>query len=91
MGLYTGGLIIGRIFESEISGAYSREGVFFSFCRGGGLTCITRILLFVITLCYNILLKEFSGVCVTCSLHAKLCTLNDFLMKVKCAQMFHSA
>ena len=27
MGLYTGGLIIGRIFASEIWGAYFREGL----------------------------------------------------------------
>ena len=34
MGLYSGGLIIGRIFAaSEIWGAYFREGLFF---RGGG-------------------------------------------------------
>ena len=39
MGLYTGGLIIGRIFASEIWGAYFREGLFiylFSFWGGGG-------------------------------------------------------
>ena len=29
MGLYSGGLIIGRIFASEIWGAYVREGLFF--------------------------------------------------------------
>ena len=28
MGLYSGGLIIGRIFASEIWGAYFREGLF---------------------------------------------------------------
>ena len=28
MGLYTGGLIIGRIFASEIWGAFFREGFF---------------------------------------------------------------
>ena len=28
MGLYLGGLIIGGIFESEILGAYFREGLF---------------------------------------------------------------
>ena len=33
MGLYLGGLIIGRIFASEIWGAYFREGLFW---RGGG-------------------------------------------------------
>ena len=32
MGLSLGGLIIGRIFASEIWGAYFREGLFF----GGG-------------------------------------------------------
>ena len=35
MGLYSGGLIIGRIFASEIWGAYFREGFF--FLGGGGL------------------------------------------------------
>ena len=35
MGLYSGGLIIRRIFASEIWGAYFREGLFF-FCGGGG-------------------------------------------------------
>ena len=29
MGLYSRGLIIGRIFASEILGAYFREGLFF--------------------------------------------------------------
>ena len=33
MGLYSGGLIIGRIFASEIWGAYFREGFFLG---GGG-------------------------------------------------------
>ena len=33
MGLYLGGLIIGRIFASEIWGAYFWEGL---FCGGGG-------------------------------------------------------
>ena len=33
MGIYLGGLIIGRIFASEIGGAYFREGFFFG---GGG-------------------------------------------------------
>ena len=37
MGLYSGGLIIGRIFASEIWGAYFREGLFFFFGGGGGL------------------------------------------------------
>ena len=50
MGLYSGGLIIGRIFASEIWGAYFREGLFyfiiylfiylfnfFFFFWGGGL------------------------------------------------------
>ena len=36
MGLYSGGLIIGRIFASEIWGAYFREGLFFFFFGGGG-------------------------------------------------------
>ena len=36
MGLYSGGLIIGRIFASEIWGAYFREGLF-SGGGGGGL------------------------------------------------------
>ena len=36
MGLYSGGLIIGRIFVSEIWGAYFREGLFFFFGGGGG-------------------------------------------------------
>ena len=40
MGLYLGGLIVGRIFASEIWGAYSREGLFL-----GGL--IIGILLYV--------------------------------------------
>ena len=35
MGLYLGGLIIGRIFASEIWGAYFREVVFFFW--GGGV------------------------------------------------------
>ena len=36
MGLYSGGLIIGRIFTSEIWGAYFREGLFIFFFFGGG-------------------------------------------------------
>ena len=36
MGLYSGGLIIGRIFASEIWGAYFREGLYFFFFFGGG-------------------------------------------------------
>ena len=36
MGLYPGGLIIGRIFASEIWGAYFREGLYFGG-GGGGL------------------------------------------------------
>ena len=31
MGLYSGGIIIGRIFASEIWGAYFREGSFFIY------------------------------------------------------------
>ena len=41
MGLYSGGLIIGRICASEIWGAYFREGLFL-----GGL--IIRILQYII-------------------------------------------
>ena len=39
MGLYSGGLIIGSIFASEIWGAYFREGLllFFLVEGGGGL------------------------------------------------------
>ena len=36
MGLYSGGLIIRRIFASEIWGAYFREGLLFFFFLGGG-------------------------------------------------------
>ena len=39
MGLYSGGLIIGRIFASAIYGAYFREGLlilFYSFFLAGG-------------------------------------------------------
>ena len=36
MGLYSGGLIIGRIFTSEISGAYFREGLSLGGGGGGG-------------------------------------------------------
>ena len=36
MGLYSGGLIIGRIFASEIWGAYFREGLYFGGGGGGG-------------------------------------------------------
>ena len=35
MGLYLRGLITGRIFASEIWGAYFREGLFFFFFGGG--------------------------------------------------------
>ena len=35
MGLYLGGLIIGRIFASEIWGAYFHEGLLFFFWGGG--------------------------------------------------------
>ena len=38
MGLYLGGLIIGRIFESEILGAYCQEGLFL----GGLISGILR-------------------------------------------------
>ena len=40
MGLYSGGLIIGRIFASEIWGAYFREGFFFG--GGGGMGAYYR-------------------------------------------------
>ena len=36
MGLYSGGLIIGGIFASEIWGPYLREGLFFFLGGGGG-------------------------------------------------------
>ena len=36
MGLYSGGLIIGRIFASEIWGAYFREDLFWAGGGGGG-------------------------------------------------------
>ena len=36
MGLYLGGLIIGRIFASVISGAYFPRGLFFGGGGGGG-------------------------------------------------------
>ena len=36
MGLYSGGLIIGRIFAPEIWGAYFREGLVFFFLFFGG-------------------------------------------------------
>ena len=36
MRLYSGGLIIGRTFASEIWGAYIREGFFFFWGGGGG-------------------------------------------------------
>ena len=50
MGLYSGGFIIGRIFASEIWGAYLREGLFFIFyyifffLGGGGGGLIIGIL-----------------------------------------------
>ena len=44
MGLYLGGLIIGRIFASEIWGAYFREGLFFFFRGGGGGGLVIGIL-----------------------------------------------
>ena len=37
MGLYSGGLIIGRILVSEILGTYFREGLLFSFSSTGSL------------------------------------------------------
>ena len=54
MGLYSGGLIIGRIFASEIWGAYFREGlsfiylfIYFFFWGGGGGGLIIGILRYV--------------------------------------------
>ena len=44
MGLYSGGFIIGRIFASEIWGAYSWEGFFFGGGGGGGRGLIIGIL-----------------------------------------------
>ena len=44
MGLYSGGLIIGRIFASEIWGAYFREGL---FGGGGGGGLIIGILRYI--------------------------------------------
>ena len=49
MGLYSGGLIIGRIFASDIWGAYFREGLFF---WGGDLSEILRYLIFTENLGY---------------------------------------
>ena len=46
MGLCLGGLIIGRIFESEIWGAYFREGLF--FFGGGGEWALIEILWYVL-------------------------------------------
>ena len=54
MGLYLGGLIIRRIFVSEIWGAYFREGLFyftFFFFGGGGL--IIRIVRYNIMLLFS--------------------------------------
>ena len=53
MGLYSGGLIIGRIFASEIWGAYFREGLLLLllfFFLGGGL--IIEILRYKPRTCY---------------------------------------
>ena len=47
MSLYSGGLIIGRIFTSEIWGTYFREGLF--FFGGGGL--IVGILWYMAVMC----------------------------------------
>ena len=44
MGIYSGGLTIGRISDSEIWGAYFREGFFFG---GGGVGLIIGILRYV--------------------------------------------
>ena len=45
MGLYSGGLIIGRIFASEIWGAYFREGLFLREKGGGAIIGILRWLI----------------------------------------------
>ena len=58
MGLYLGGLIIGRIFASEIWGPCFREGLFFLFSflfffaggGGGGRELIIGILRYSVTL-----------------------------------------
>ena len=44
MDLYLGRLIIGRIFASEIWGAYSQEGLllFFFFWGGGGVGLLSE-------------------------------------------------
>ena len=51
MGLYSGGLVIGRIFASEIWGAYFREGLllllFFFFLGGGLIIGILRYLVII--------------------------------------------
>ena len=44
MGLNSGGLIIGRIFASEIWGTYFREGLCFFLGGGGGGALIVGIL-----------------------------------------------
>ena len=44
MGLYSGELIIGRIFASEIWGVYFREGLFFLGGGGGGKGLVIVIL-----------------------------------------------
>ena len=51
MGLYSGGLIIGRIFVSKIWGAYFREGLFL-----GAL--IIRILRYVGYLVFIVFISE---------------------------------
>ena len=48
MGLYSGGLIIGRIFVSEIWGAYFREGLFLGGAGGAGGGLIIGILRYII-------------------------------------------
>ena len=42
MGLYSRGLIIGRIFASEIWGAYFREGLFFGAGGGGWVRLLSE-------------------------------------------------
>ena len=45
MGLHSGGLIIGRIFASEIWGAYFREGLFLEGLIIGILRYYSRFML----------------------------------------------
>ena len=55
MGLYSGALIIGRIFASEIWGAYFREGLFFFFWGGGGGGLLSEFY------GYNVITTKYNG------------------------------